>query len=96
MLISVYSSGPCPTPEKQRYASEDEAYVAADYIFDASTRTLDPYLCACGLWHLATPLTMRGQGAITKPPGNGTRAKSRTHVKPPARGKWTRRPRQAD
>lgn len=66
MLLAVYSSGQCPTPKKKRYASEDEAYVAADYTFDATDVTLEPYHCACGLWHLTTPMGMLDQPRLTR------------------------------
>lgn len=95
MLVAIYASRPCPRPEKKRYASQDEAYVAADFIFDTSGTSLEPYCCACGLWHLATPKDNRGQSPADDPPINGTKAaRRRRRSQPPgANRKANRRPR---
>lgn len=68
ILLAVYRSAPCPNPTKQRYASEAEAYVAADFIFDDQGATLEPYACLCGLWHLTTPRELKGTQTIAPQP----------------------------
>lgn len=92
MLTATYGQGSCPRPDKQRYLTEAEAQLAADYIFDTHDQGMDPYHCPCGLWHLTTPIGERGRAKLghDAPGQNGTKAARMRRWIQPDRG-WSPR-----
>ncbi len=46
----------CPTPDKNRYRSQEKAELAVDELQEKfgkqGVKRLHAYLCACGYWHL--------------------------------------------